>query len=93
MNKTPKPETASKRDSEQHIIRSWLKINYGLNRLENGKTRHAYGKLRCKGDWKSDKTHRHIRELILKRNPGWMITGYALISPKAPTSFKAREAA
>jgi hypothetical protein len=81
MNKTTKSKRTAVDGSDQRLVRRWLRINYGVNRREKGKTLHAYGKLRCKGDWSADDTHRHIRTLILKRHPGWMLTGYALISP------------
>lgn len=72
--------------SDRRLVRRWIRINYGLNRREKGRMVHAYGKIRCKGDWSEDATHRHIRALILKRHTGWMITGYALISPNTKAS-------
>lgn len=56
-----------------------LRINYGLNRRVGRKTEHRYGKLRISGEWESATTHQRIKERIMRANPGWLTTGYALI--------------
>lgn len=57
----------------------FVTINYGINhRLYGRHFSHRNGTMRIKGDWSSDSTQQKIKRIIIKRHPGWNITGWAL---------------
>jgi hypothetical protein len=78
MNETTKPAQTPPAPAAGS---EWLRINYGLNRKVGRKMQHRNGKLRVKGEWAVFATHNRIRDLIMRKNPGWMITGYCLAEP------------
>jgi hypothetical protein len=60
---------------------AFLRVNYGINRRKGKGIEHANGKMRIKGLWEDDATHDKIRRIICSRHPGWLITGWCLVSP------------
>lgn len=65
-----------------------VRVNYSVNRRRfRGKIEHRSGSLLVRGAWESAKTHERIFRRILKKNPGWMVTGWALApAPNAQAS-------
>ena len=69
-----------------------LKINYGLNRRIEGKSKkhieHKCGKIEVEGTWEDDETHDLIRKSILYNNTGWNLTGYACTNKTIKQLYK-----
>ncbi len=62
---------------------AFLRINYGINRRLRGRRfEHQNGKMRVNGDWSDNATHEKIIAIILRRHPGWRITGWCPAPPK-----------
>jgi len=54
-----------------------MKIRFGVWKKVDGKIIHKNDKIIIhNGDWEDEETHRHIRNRIFKKYPGWNISGY-----------------
>lgn len=61
-----------------------MKINYGINRPTRQPHKRTHyenqcGSLKIRGNWDSQKTHDRIRQAIMDKHPGWLITGYCRV--------------
>lgn len=65
-----------------------MRINYGINRptREPHKRRrieHQNHHLDIEGDWDDPDFHTRLRSLVRDKHPGWSLTGYAFVEPRA----------
>jgi len=64
---------------------AFIRVNYGINRPRPGGRKHdiehRHGKMRIKGDWEDGETHEKIKAIVWRRHPGWLITGWEIVTP------------